>query len=52
MNPHWYFVIAAYAITLFAIGAMTLWLLADHRGLKKKLAGMEAADERRQGRAS
>lgn len=51
MNPHWNFVIAAYAITAVAIGTMTFWLLKEHRGLKRKLASMEAADGRRKERA-
>ncbi len=52
MNPHWSFVIAAYAIAGAIVAAMIGWVALEHRALTKRLADLEARGLKRGGRAS
>lgn len=41
------YVLAAYAVSAFTIGALVVWILIDQRGRKRDLAALEAAGIRR-----
>jgi heme exporter protein CcmD len=45
MSAHAWFVLAAYAVTALAIGAVALAVILDHRALNASLARVPAADE-------
>ncbi len=45
MSAHAWFVFAAYAISLLAIGGAALAILIDHRALKAALARLPDDDE-------
>ncbi|GAC1334792.1 MAG: hypothetical protein NVSMB26_18110 [Beijerinckiaceae bacterium] len=42
-DPHWGFIIAAYAVAAFVIGGMSLKIWLDYRGLAQALARLTSA---------
>jgi heme exporter protein D len=42
LGPHAGFIIAAYAVATAVIGALIVWVVADHRAQRRTLAELEA----------
>ena len=52
LGPHALFIVAAYVAAAVVIGALTAWVLFDHRAQKRRLDELEARGvTRRSGRA-
>ena len=47
MAPHAGFIIAAYLVTAVALIGLVVWVLADGRALRRRLAELEARGIRR-----
>ncbi len=47
MTDHAGFVLGSYAVSVFVIGALALWILRDHRTRKAELAALEQAGIKR-----
>jgi heme exporter protein D len=46
LGPHAAFILASYAATILIIGALSLWIVADHAATRRRLAALEAERER------
>jgi hypothetical protein len=46
-DPHWGFIVAAYVVTAFVIGGVTLKIALDYRALKLALSKMAGANATR-----
>ena len=52
LGPHAVFIMAAYLAALIVIGALTVWVVIDHRTQKRRLDELEARGvTRRSGRS-
>ncbi len=47
MSVHALYVTAAYGISALAIASLIGWILADQRGRRREMAGLEASGVRR-----
>ncbi|MBH0237827.1 heme exporter protein CcmD [Methylobrevis albus] len=52
LGPHAGFILASYAITLAVIAGLILWVRADHRAQRARLAELEARGVRRRSAAA
>ena len=46
-DPHFGFILAAYAIGFLVVGGLILWTILDHRAQTRALARLEARTGRR-----
>jgi heme exporter protein D len=51
LGPHAAFIIAAYVVTALAVGALIVWVIADHRAQVRLLAELEARGVKRRSEA-
>jgi heme exporter protein D len=42
LGPHANFILAAYAISVLVLGAVTLWVIADYRAQRRIIRDLEA----------
>ncbi|ODN72517.1 heme exporter protein CcmD [Methylobrevis pamukkalensis] len=51
LGPHAGFILASYGITVAVIAGLIVWVIADHRAQKRRLADLEARGLRRRSAA-
>ncbi|MBM3577433.1 MAG: heme exporter protein CcmD [Alphaproteobacteria bacterium] len=49
MSDHWFYIAAAYGVTIVTLGVVTLRIILDYRRLRAELARFGAAGSRDQG---
>jgi len=47
LGPHAPFIVAAYAAAALIVGALVLWIVAEHRALTRAIDGLEARGAKR-----